>query len=54
MSVVEQALGVKWRRTVEISHLVFGGTAVAYVITVGDIIMEPSGDGINGLPYKRL
>lgn len=38
-SVVEKALGVKWRQTVEISILIFcGGTAVAYVIAVGDIM----------------
>jgi amino acid permease len=52
-SVVEQALGLKWRQTVEISILIFcGGTAVAYVIAVGDI-MERLGDGINDT-HKRL
>lgn len=52
-SVVEKALGLKWRQTVEISILIFcGGTAVAYVIAVGDI-MERVGDVENSM-HKRL
>jgi amino acid permease len=38
-SIVEKALGRTWRQVVEISILIFcGGTAVAYVIAVGDIL----------------
>lgn len=38
-AVVEKVLGKTWRQAVEISILIFcGGTAVAYVIAVGDIL----------------
>ena len=38
-SIVQRALGQTWRQIVEVSILIFcGGTAVAYVIAVGDIL----------------
>eukprot|EP00934_Nitzschia_sp_Nitz4_P002047 Nitzschia sp. Nitz4//scaffold7_size249615//223583//225280//NITZ4_001212-RA/size249615-processed-gene-0.162-mRNA-1//1//CDS//3329558547//2047//frame0 len=40
-SVVQAALGRKWRQIVEVSILIFCvGTAVAYVIAVGDIVQR--------------
>ena len=52
-SVVEKALGSKWRQTVEISILLFcGGTAVGYVIAVGDIMERVNDMGSAG--QKRL
>lgn len=52
-SVVEKALGSKWRQVVEISILIFcGGTAVAYCIAVGDIMERVEDVGRNS--HKRL
>ena len=52
-SVVEKSLGSKWRQTVEISILLFcGGTAVGYVIAVGDIMERVNDMGSQG--QKRL
>jgi len=52
-SVVEKSLGSKWRQTVEISILLFcGGTAVGYVIAVGDIMERVNDMGTKG--QKRL
>jgi len=52
-SVVEKALGPNWRQTVEISVLLFcGGTAVAYVIAVGDIMERVEDVGHNS--HKRI
>lgn len=52
-SVVEKTLGSRWRQIVEISILIFcGGTAVAYVIAVGDIMERIDDMGTSS--HKRL
>lgn len=52
-SVVEKALGSRWRQIVEISILIFcGGTAVAYCIAVGDIMERVEDVGRNS--HKRI